>query len=95
MSGAAGGGAARRTPVGRAGRQVVEEVRRQFREKPGIMAGTQKPEYGKKVAILTAAAQKALIRPLLIPVAVPVVVLRAQGRAAAGAAVAALGRELP
>ncbi len=60
--------------VGRAGGAVVEEVRRQFREKPGIMDGTEQPEYGQCVSIVTKAAQREMILPALIPIVIPVII---------------------
>jgi K(+)-stimulated pyrophosphate-energized sodium pump len=60
--------------VGRAGGGVVEEVRRQFREKPGIMDRTETPDYARAVSIVTAAAQKEMIAPALIPIVVTLVV---------------------
>jgi len=60
--------------VGRAGGAVVEEVRRQFREKPGIMAGTDTPEYGTCVALVTKSAQREMILPALIPIVFTVIV---------------------
>jgi K(+)-stimulated pyrophosphate-energized sodium pump len=60
--------------VGRAGGGVVEEVRRQFKEKPGIMDRTEKPDYARAVAIVTASAQREMILPALIPIVVPVIV---------------------
>ena len=62
------------TAVGRVGGEVVEEVRRQFREDPGIMEGTSRPDYSQAVGIVTSSALKGMMLPAAIPIVIPITV---------------------
>lgn len=71
--------------VGKAAFKMVEEVRRQFKEKPGIMKGTAKPDYSKCIDISTLAAQKEMVIPGLLPILIPLIVGFLLGAEAIGA----------
>ena len=81
--------------VGRAAGSVVREVRRQFREIPGIMDGSGKPDYSRAVDLLTKSAIREMIIPSLLPVLVPVVVGKVLGPVALGGTVAGYYRDRP
>ncbi len=77
--------------VGRSAVELITEVRRQFREDPGIMAGTSKPDYARCVAIVTAAAQKELLGPGILAISLPILVGFGMGFSSPDKGAAALG----